>query len=193
MRDKVKLERPFILSVGTIEPRKNTSTLIRAFAQYRKRGDLAYELIIAGGGGWLGEREKLQKLVEELAIQEHVRFVGFVPDEQLPALINLTQALIYPSLYEGFGLPVLEALACGVPVITSHNTSLPESGGTAAHYIEPADNVEALVGEMQIVLHNEQERQRMIVDGLRHAARFTWEATARHAITLYEQILGSLQ
>ncbi len=118
-----------------------------------------------------------------------MRFLGFVDDGQLPALLNLAQALVYPSLYEGFGLPVLEALACGVPVVTAYNTSLPEAGGTAARYIEVATDHEALAAELPRVLHDEPERQRMSHAGLAHAAQFTWEATARRVMSLYEQVL----
>jgi glycosyltransferase involved in cell wall biosynthesis len=185
-----KLKLPFLLSLGTLEPRKNTATLIRAFAAYRAANETDVSLVIAGGGGWLEQREALEALVQELGLSEHVRFTGFVADEHLPALLNLARALAYPSLYEGFGLPVLEALACGVPVVTARNTSLPEAGGTAARYIDDPTDVQALAHELAIVLHYESERTRMVKEGLAHAARFTWKATGQQVVHLYQQILG---
>ncbi|MGB0387139.1 MAG: glycosyltransferase family 4 protein [Ardenticatenaceae bacterium] len=190
VRSTYDLERPFILIVGTLEPRKNMATLIRAFARYRRQGKNELQLVIAGGGGWLSERETLQKLVVELALTDDVYFTGFVPDEQLPALINLAQAMVYPSLYEGFGLPVLEALACGVPVITARNSSLTEAGGHAAHYIDNARDADALAHALTDVLHDQAKRQHMIAKGLDHAKKFTWESTGRQVVGLYKQVLG---
>lgn len=189
VRQRYSLTRPFLLIVGTLEPRKNIATLIRAFAAYRATGDPAVELVIAGGGGWLGEKERLQAIVQQAGLGEQVRFAGFVPDEQLPALINLARAMVYPSLYEGFGFPVLEALACGVPSITTRNTSLPEAGGKAALYIEDPRDVEALAGAMARVLGDDALRARMVAQGLAHARTFTWEATGRRVLELYRQVL----
>ena len=192
VRQSYALERAFILIVGTLEPRKNLATLIRAFAAYRREtfGKKELQLVIAGGEGWLGEGEKLQKLVQELGLEHHVNFTGFVADEHLPALINLAEAMVYPSLYEGFGLPVLEALACGVPVITARNSSLTEAGGDAALYIHDARDVDALADALGVVLHDEARRRRMIAKGFDHAAKFTWEATGRQVVALYKQVLG---
>ena len=192
VRQTYELKRPFILIVGTLEPRKNFSTLIRAFAAYRQHSaaNLEVQLVIAGGGGWLGEREKLEALVKELALTDHICFTGFVPDQYLPALINLADIMVYPSLYEGFGLPVLEALACGVPVITARNSSLPEAGGEAAYYIDEARDEQALAQALTVVLHNQALRQQMITKGLDHSAKFTWEMTGRKVVALYKQVLG---
>lgn len=190
VRARYKLEQPFVLDVATLEPRKNLATLIRAFARYRaQRGhDPAVQLVLAGGGGWLGQREQLEELVTRLGLEEVVRFLGFVPDALLPALINAARVLAYPSLYEGFGLPVLEGLACGVPVITARNSSLPEAGGSAARYIDDARDEAALATALAEVLHDEETRARMVQAGLAHAAPFTWAATARQVVGLYEKI-----
>jgi glycosyltransferase involved in cell wall biosynthesis len=188
-RRTLGLERPFIVNVGTIEPRKNNASLIRAFATYRAKGNQALELVLAGGGGWLGERERLQELVHQLGLDEHVRFTGFVADDCLPALLNLAQVVVYPSLYEGFGLPVLEALACGTPVISARNSSLPEAGGEAAAFIEQAQDTDELANKLTIILHDDSERQRMSCAGLSHASKFTWPRTARRVIELYQQVL----
>jgi glycosyltransferase involved in cell wall biosynthesis len=189
VRQEFDLRLPFLLSIGTLEPRKNVATTIRAFSRHAASGDRETVLLIAGGDGWLGQRETLETLVRKLALENRVRFLGYVPDHHLPALINLASALVYPSRYEGFGLPVLEALACGVPVITARNTSLPEAGGEAARYVDEAEDDDALAREIQRVLHDTREREKMISRGLEHAARFTWEATARRVVALYEQVL----
>ncbi len=191
VRQTYHLTRPFILIVGTLEPRKNFATLIRAFAAYRQHStsNPELQLVIAGGGGWLGQREKLDTLVKELALTEHVCFTGFVPDQYLPALINLADAMVYPSLYEGFGLPILEALACGIPTITARNSSLPEAGGEAAYYIDDARDEQALARALSIVLHDQSLRQQMVTKGLEHSAKFTWETTGCKVITLYKQVL----
>ncbi|MGH2545204.1 MAG: glycosyltransferase family 4 protein [Ardenticatenaceae bacterium] len=191
VRAAYELDRPFLLNVSTLEPRKNLTTLIRAFARLHEKDNSDLMLVIAGGGGWLGERARLAALVQELRMVGHVRFAGFIPDEWLPALLNLAEVLIYPSRHEGFGLPVLEALACGVPAITARNSSLSEVGGTAAHYIANATDIETLSNEIEIVLTNQAERERMIRAGLKHAAQFTWEATARRALALYRDVLAS--
>jgi glycosyltransferase involved in cell wall biosynthesis len=191
VRSSFDLDRPFLLSIGTIEPRKNLATLIRAFAYLRQEYDSDHILVIAGGGGWLGERARLVALVEELDLAGHVRFTGFVEDDWLPALINLAEILLYPSLYEGFGFPILEALACGTPVITARNSSLPEAGGAAAHYVNDATDIEALTSAIYALLHDQTEQERMIRAGLKHAATFTWEATARRVIDLYRQALAA--
>lgn len=190
VRATYALRSPFLLSLGTLEPRKNTATLIRAFATYRAAHPTDVSLVVAGGGGWLGQREALEALVQELGLTDHVQFTGFVADEHLPALLNLAEALAYPSLYEGFGLPVLEALACGLPVVTARNSSLPEAGGTAARYVDDATDVQRLAAELAIVLHDDAERARMVRDGLTHAARFTWQATGQQVVRLYQQILA---
>ncbi len=191
LRARYELARPFVLEVATLEPRKNLATLIRAFARFRERGNPDEMLVIAGGGGWLGERARLEALVASLGIGEHVRLVGFVPDEQLPALLNLAEVLVYPSLYEGFGLPVLEALACGTPVITARNSSLPEAGGDAARYIEDATDADALAQQIETVLHDRAERERMRGAGLKHAEHFQWERSARQVLDLYQQVLAA--
>lgn len=190
IQNKYRLTRPYIFTVATLEPRKNNSTLIRAFQAYRAHGDPEMELLIAGGGGWLSEKEKLAALVTELGLAEHIRFLGFVPDEDLPLLLNQARLLAYPSLYEGFGFPVLEALACGTPAVTACNTSLPEAGGTAALYIDDAKDALALAAAIHRAAHDEAYRAQAIVNGLHHAQQFTWERTGQQVVGLYEKVLG---
>ncbi len=190
-RERLGLTRPFVLNVGTVEPRKNLGTLIEAMARYRSGAERDVMLVLAGGGGWLGERERLEALVAKLGLEAHVRFLGFVEDALLPALINLAEALAYPSRYEGFGLPVLEALACGTPVITARNSSLPEAGGAAARYIEEANDAAALAEALGEVLGDAATRAAMIRAGIEHARQFSWASTAQRVLGLYQQVIDA--
>lgn len=182
-------EEPYVLSVGTLQPRKNYVRLIRAFAQSRcARGDgttsSPMQLLIAGGHGWLYE-----DIVVEAEEHDRVRLLGFVADEDLPSLYRGAALFAFPSLYEGFGLPVLEAMACGVPVVCSAASSLPEVAGDAALLVDPLD-VDALSKAMDQALQDDALQQAMIERGLTQAARFTWERSARQlsdVITSWEE------
>lgn len=180
-REKYKLTRPFVLSVGTIEPRKNLARLIQAFASLPARDDL--ELVIAGGRGWL--YEEIYRAPELLGVQDSVRFLGFVPDEDLPALYSLATLFCYPSLYEGFGLPVLEALACGAAVIASNVSSLPEVAGDAARLVDPRDTAQ-LSDAMAHLLADTAARAEYRRRGPAQAAKFSWEASARQLRAAFE-------
>jgi len=142
-------------------------------------------LVLAGGKGWL--YENLFRRVEELGLTEDVIFTGVVPDEDLPALMNGALLFVYPSLYEGFGLPVLEAMACGVPVITSNVSSLPEVAGDAALLVDPYD-VEELAEAMRSLIESEETRADLRNKGLAQAARFSWERTAEETMRVYETL-----
>ncbi len=169
-------ERPYVLSVGTVQPRKNYVRLIKAFAQLRAS---RLQLVIAGGMGWLYQ----DILAEAEKHAGSVRLLGFVDDGDLPALYRNASLLAFPSLYEGFGLPVLEAMACGVPVICSDVSSLPEVAGDAALLVDPLATA-GLTEALARVLEDAGLRRQMISKGLAQAARFTWEQAAR-------QLLGS--
>src|SRR5262249_48312446 len=138
----------FILYVGTIEPRKNLPKLIDAFAERRTAGDLPHQLVCVGPYGWLCR--DIEKRIERHHIEDAVRFTGYVPFDDLPALYNLAEMFVFPSLYEGFGLPVIEAMASGVPVITGHVGALTEVGGGAIEHVDRLDS-EAL-GEAMVKL-----------------------------------------
>jgi glycosyltransferase involved in cell wall biosynthesis len=174
----------YILFVGTIEPRKNLVTLIRAAADLLKDGRPRCLLVIAGASGWLNS--EVYKLVQSLGLQDCVRFVGYVAAEELRVLYSAARVFVYPSLYEGFGLPVLEAMACGTPVITSNTSSLPEVAGEAAILAPPTD-----VGELQqamaAVLSNQPLRLRLRQQSLKQAARFSWQETARRTLGVYRR------
>jgi glycosyltransferase involved in cell wall biosynthesis len=178
------LDFPFILSLGTLEPRKNFSGLIEAYALM---GDKELKLVIAGGRGWL--YDGVFARVEELGLEDKVIFPGFVADEDLPALYNLAELFVFPSLYEGFGLPPLEAMACGTPVVTSDRPSLPEVVGEAGLMVEATDS-EELAEAMERVLTDENLRRERREKGLKQAERFTWEAAAGKLLDVYRR-LGS--
>jgi glycosyltransferase involved in cell wall biosynthesis len=184
VRRRYTLPPRFILGVGTLQPRKNFTRLIEAFADLRFAiRDL--RLVIAGGKGWL--YEEIFATVERLGLEEKVVFPGFVADEHLPALYNLADLFVFPSLYEGFGLPPLEALACGTPVITSDASSLPEVVGQAGLMVEATD-VEALAQAMKQVLEDDALQEEMIARGLEQARKFTWQKAASRLLNLYKKL-----
>lgn len=182
-REKYGLPERIILYVGTIEPRKNLLYLIQAYAAIKDRVEA--KLVIAGGKGWF--YAEVFKLVQDLKLEQDVIFPGYVPDEELPLWYNAATVFVYPSLYEGFGLPPLEAMACGVPVITSNTSSLPEVVGSAGITIDPTD-VEQLSVAMAQVLENEELRSSLRQRGLEQAATFSWEKTARRTLEVYRRV-----
>ena len=168
-----QLPARFLLFLGTIEPRKNLLTLLRAYA--RRREELDMPLIVAGGKGWL--YEPIFDIVEELGLRDRVRFAGFVPGEELGLWYNAATAFVFPSVYEGFGLPPLEAMQCGTPVIASNTASLPEVVGDAALTVDPL-SVEELGAALVRVATDATLREELRRRGLRQAERFSWERTA---------------
>ncbi len=185
VRAKFGLPRDFILFVSTIEPRKNIPTLLRAFKQLRARYKAPITLALAGNRGWLVE--EVDAVVEELKLGDSIRFLGGVPNEELVYLYNAATCFILPSYYEGFGLPPLEAMACGTPVIVSKVASLPEVVGDAALLVEPED-VEGWCVAMMRVLDDENLRREMRAKGLKRAATFSWERAARETLAVYQKI-----
>ncbi|GAB4506251.1 MAG: glycosyltransferase family 1 protein [Anaerolineales bacterium] len=179
--------RPFILAVGTLEPRKNYPTLIRAFAQARQAARLPHALIIVGRKGWV--YEPIFAAVDELGLHDHVLFPGFVPDEELPVLYSAADVLVTPSFYEGFGLPALEAMACGTPVIVSDVSSLPEVVGDAGVRIDPRDEA-GLAEAMVHVVQDSALRAALRAAGRERARRFTWDDAARELLAVYARVGG---
>ena len=184
IRRKYRLHFPFILHVGVIEPRKNLCRLIQAYQLVRERTRLPHKLVIAGGLGWL--YHDVFREVEELHLGDDVVFPGFVPDQDLPALYSLADVLAYPSLYEGFGFPPLEAMACGTPVVCSNSSSLPEVVGDAAITVSPTD-VEALADGLITVLEDHRVQAELVEKGHKRARLFTWEASARKLVGCFER------
>jgi glycosyltransferase involved in cell wall biosynthesis len=180
----------FILFVGTIEPRKNLSALVRAYAYLIKekaRGQTLPKLIIAGRRGWLFE--EVFSLVEELDLGYVIRFIGGVPAGDLPYLYNAALLFVYPSLYEGFGLPLLEAMSCGTPAVASDRSSLPEIAGDAALLVPPEDP-EKMAQAIWQALTDDELRRELRQKGLAQAQGFSWERTARQTIQVYQKAAG---
>lgn len=187
-RDKYNLgDKRYVFSVGTVQPRKNYSRVIRSVSQLRQNGfDIHY--VIAGGKGWL--EDEMYETIQETKMEEYVQLLGFVDDVDLPALYSGSECLIIPSLYEGFGLPILEAMACGVPVITSNVSSLPEVAGEATLLIDPFDT-DAITESLHNVLTNLEERTRLIKGGFQQVSQFTWERSARQLKAIYDMVLST--
>jgi glycosyltransferase involved in cell wall biosynthesis len=185
VRQAYNLPERFILSLGTIEPRKNLSSLLEAYRVLRDQGS-ELGLVIVGKKGWL--YEGFFHRLRELGLEDEVLFTGFVPDGDLPAICSAAELFVFPSLYEGFGLPVLEAMACGAPVITSNVSSLPEVAGDAALLVDPA-SVRELTEAMAVVLEDEELRTSLQSKGPRQAAKFSWERAARETLAVYQSVL----
>jgi glycosyltransferase involved in cell wall biosynthesis len=181
------LPERFILYLGTLEPRKNLGVLLGAYARLRPAFP-GLRLVLAGAQGWW--YADLFRQVEALGLAGQVVFPGFVPQDELPLWYNAAAVFAYPSSYEGFGLPVAEALACGCPVVTTAVSSLPEAGGEAAYLVPPGDSAALAEALAQALSGSNAER---VDRGLEHAARFTWAATAAQTAASYRRALGRAQ
>lgn len=187
VRARYQLDGDFLFYVGTVEPRKNLARLIKAYSRLEPSVRDHYRLVIAGGSGWLNS--DIYALVESLKLEGSVRFLGYVAAADLPVLYNLATAFAYPSLYEGFGLPPLEAMACGVPVVTSNVSSLPEVVGDAALTVDPTD-VDMLSDALGSLLRDEALRASLRRKGLYRAAEFSWERAAKETLAVYRSVLS---
>ena len=176
--------RPYLLMVGTLEPRKNHITAMQALARL-KAMKLPHSLLVVGGEGWLFEPIKAQ--VAALGLAADVRFTGYVPAADLPALYTGATAVLQPTLYEGFGFPVLEAMACGVPVVCSNVSSLPEAAGDAALLVAPTDD-EALAAAIQRLLLEPALAADLRRLGLQRAATFQWQRCAAETVAIYQRV-----
>jgi glycosyltransferase involved in cell wall biosynthesis len=188
VRIKYNLKKDYILMVGSIEPRKNHQLLIRAYNALPGLIRKKFDLILGGGSGWLNT--DIFELVKNLRIQDQVRFLGYIPDADLPAIINAATVFAYPSFYEGFGLPVLEAMACGTPVITSNVSSLPEIVENAGIMIDPS-SMDELRERLIEVLKNDSLRENLRRKGLEQAKKFSWRDTAKRTLEIYEQLVAN--
>jgi glycosyltransferase involved in cell wall biosynthesis len=186
-RQRYGLPERFLIHVGTIEPRKNLMRLVEALQQLRDSG-LIIPLLVVGGKGWL--YEGFFRRLEALEVRDAVRFPGYVPSADLPILYSAATLAVTPSVYEGFGLPVLEAMACGTPVISSHSSSLPELGGQAACYFDPYD-VEEMASTIRAVWTDSEQRAEMREKGLAQAAKFSWARAAEETLAIYRTVLDS--
>ena len=181
VRDRYKLDRPYILNVGRIEPRKNLVRLIRAFRRARENADPGLELLLVGKKDF-----QFEAIDEEMGESSGtgVRMLGSVPDEDLPALYNLARVFAFPSLVEGFGIPILESMACGTPVVTSRRGALPEVGGDAVAWVEPEDE-DSIASTLESVLTDTDKAARLRKQGLERAKQFRWEDTAQRTLEVY--------
>ncbi|MBN1494982.1 glycosyltransferase family 4 protein [Candidatus Peregrinibacteria bacterium] len=181
---KNNLPEKFIFAAGTLEPRKNFTMLIRCFAQILKEFP-DYKLIIAGSKGWY--YDEIFTTAEELKLEDKVKFLGYVTEEELIKLYNLAEIFVYPSLYEGFGIPPLEAMKCGCPVITSNTSSLPEVAGDAAIKINPKKEKE-LTEAITKLLKNSDLKKELTRRGLEQCQKFSWEKSAQEAVKLFNKL-----
>lgn len=186
VRRKYMLEDPFVLAVSTLEPRKNLSRLVKAFEGLRCHGRKE-RLILAGQLGW--RYQPLLRQIEESGLKEAVRLLGYVPSSDLPAIYNLARAVAFPSIYEGFGLPIVEAMACGTPVLTSNLSSMAELGAGAALLVNPFSEEEIRDGLLR-VLTEEALREELRSAGLDRAANFSWKRAAEETAEVYQSVVS---
>jgi glycosyltransferase involved in cell wall biosynthesis len=179
-RRERNLPERFVLFVGTLEPRKNLPRLINAFAQLA-RDDREIGLVVVGASGWM--TSDIAPLVRSLDLESRITFAGYVPDEELPRWYQAATVFCYPSLYEGFGLPVLEAMACGTPVVTSNVGSMAEVGRDAAILVDPTD-ADAIASSISALLDDPDFRQQRAAAGLGRAAQFSWDRTAEETLAV---------
>ena len=182
-RAKYGLPKNYLLYLGTLHPRKNLVRLVDAFAAAHLPDSIA--LVIAGQKGWLFDN--IFARVEQLGLQQRVLFPGFVAEADKPALLSGARAYVFPSLFEGFGLPVLEAMACGTPVLTSSVSSLPEVAGEAALLVNPLDTG-AIAARLGQIATNEVLRQRLVAQGFQQVRKFSWDAAAAQVLEILERV-----
>jgi glycosyltransferase involved in cell wall biosynthesis len=187
VKARYKIEGPYLCYVGTLHPRKNLIRLVEAFAQaLNLTPQPELKLVIAGQPGWL--YNQLLQRVQALGLAGRVIFPGYIAAEDKPALLSGAVAYLFPSLYEGFGLPVLEAMACGVPVLTSRSSSLPEVAGPAALLVEPSDTTAIATGLVQLLTQPDLRRQ-LVEQGFRQMLNFSWQKAAEQVYQILEKVV----
>ena len=182
LRNRYNIHSKYLLFVGTLEPRKNIKSIIIALSKIK---DKKVKLVIVGGKGWM--YDDLFSVLKKLKLEDRVIFTGYVPDEELGSFYRNAEGFIYPSFYEGFGIPILEAMYFGCPVITSNISSMPEVAGDAAILINPK-SINELTDAIDTLLSNAKLRKDMIKKGLSNVKRFSWERMARETLNVYESL-----
>lgn len=188
LEEKYNIQNPYILFVGTLQPRKNIVRLIEAVAALEQTEEKALDLVIIGRKGW--NYQEILDAPKRLNIENRVHFLESITDEELPSFYKHAEAFVLPSLYEGFGLPVLEAMRYGCPVITSNVSSLPEAGGDAAIYFDP-ENVDDIAEKIHKVLKDEKLRAKMVKEGHEQVKKFSWEKSAQEVLSVFEEFDGN--
>jgi glycosyltransferase involved in cell wall biosynthesis len=188
VRQKYGLPKEYILYVGLVEPRKNIPSLIRAYKSLIGQGT-KHSLVIVGRFGWM--YQEVIEQTEKLGLKDRVQFTGYIPQDDLPIVYNLASLFVYPTRYEGFGFPALEAMACGTPVITTDISSLPEIVGDAGMLVPP-DDEQALTTAIAKVLTDSTLYDQLKTKGLLRAKYFTWERTARETLKVYQHVLEGM-
>ncbi|MFA5410932.1 MAG: glycosyltransferase family 1 protein [Candidatus Omnitrophota bacterium] len=183
---KYSLPDNYILYVGRFNVRKNIPALVRAFSFFKRQDKTGFKLVLVGRRDW--KSENLTELVHKLGLSDEVKFVDYLPYTDLPALYNAARLFVFPSFYEGFGLPPLEAMACGIPVITSHTSAFPEVLADAAMKIDPYDT-KKIAEAMEKLLSDNALREKMIFKGLEQARKFNWINTAQKTLEVYKEAL----
>ena len=186
LKQRMGLQTSYFLYLGTLEPRKNLDRLIRAYALLKQQHPDAPQLVLAGGYGW--RNNSIYQLTESLHLQEDVLFTEYVPEEDVQPLLCGALAFVFPSVYEGFGMPPLEAMACGTPVLTTRAASLPEVVGDCAVIVDP-HHTEDIAQGMERLFQDAALRERLRQDGLRRAAMFSWENAAAALYDVYQEAL----
>ena len=187
LRARRGLPDKMILHVGTIEPRKNIARLIRAFARAKRAAQLPHRLVLIGARGW--KYAEVDAVIEQEQLKDDVIFAGYVAQDELPLWYRAADLFVYPSLYEGFGLPPLEAMASGTPVVCSNAASLPEVVGDAAIQVSP-ENEAALADAIVRALTDGTLREQMVARGIAQAAKFSWSRAARETTDVYRSVLA---
>lgn len=185
IKDKYKLPERFILSVGTVQPRKNFVRLTQAYKLLKDRRNIQHKLVIAGRLR-LGT-EELKSTMDKLQLQDDLILTDHVPDEDLVSIYNLADLFVFVSLYEGFGIPPLEAMQCGLPVIASNTSSIPEIVGDAARLVDPYD-IEQISTELENLIFDDDLKDKLREKGLKRAELFSWQRTAQETLNIYEAI-----
>jgi glycosyltransferase involved in cell wall biosynthesis len=177
------IKRPFALYIGTLQPRKNLARLIDSYARLHEKSPVSFDLVLAGRAGRYSD--ELRGRVRLSGLENRIHFTGYIPEEHLASLLHTALMFCYPSLFEGFGLPILEAHHAGVPVLTANNSSLPEVAGSAALFVDPTD-IDAIADAMLRLSQDNELRQRLIAAGYENVKRFSWQKAAQETLNVLE-------